>query len=555
MSKSLRFANLIRVSTVAQEQQGESLRTQRKQNERDVTRLDGKIVARYGGQEHATPGWEHKELDRLIADAAKGKFDAVIVSYADRWSRDNANSKQGLEMFRRHGIKFYVGTTEMDLFDPQHRFILGMNAEVGEFIALQQLKKSLESKIERAKRGLPTCGHLPYGRYFDTKNGSWAIDAEKQAAIVDIAKRYLAGESMADLASEFKMNHANLHKIMTRRCGSEWTQTFRCAKLDIDETVMTMVPALLTEQTIKAIRRRAEANRTWLRGQGTTHKYLLGHVVFCGNCGHALLGQASHSGCRHRYYRHACTYKAKGCGKMWVRADQLEESVFSSLFDLFGNPAAVQEAINAAVPDRKKVEEYRQRQGQLAQQLDRLAVARNRILGLITKGTIDDAGAEKELGNIKRQHERHQAELAQLTAELENVPDAKTAKQVGVWFAGQFKRRIGGKMWARMLDLNTEPDKATWAERRALVQMVFSGKLTDGRRMGVYIDPQQSEQKHKLWAFQVLGHLVDLKGQTDQVIDEFQGNTLQDGLLAVAQYASSRRHRCLPGYCFAAEAR
>jgi DNA invertase Pin-like site-specific DNA recombinase len=73
----LRFAALIRVSTEQQERTGESLRTQAKQNDQDVAFLSGKIVARYGGQEHATPGWEKGEVDRLIADAAKGKFDAV----------------------------------------------------------------------------------------------------------------------------------------------------------------------------------------------------------------------------------------------------------------------------------------------------------------------------------------------------------------------------------------------------------------------------------------------------------------------------------------------
>src|SRR5689334_4048674 len=121
-----RFAALIRVSTEKQERQGESLSTQRASNERAVGQLGGTIVGWYGGQEHATPGREKKEVDRLIADAVKGKFDAVIVAYPDRWSRDNAKSKEGLAAFRKHGIRFFVGTMEMDLFDPQYRFILGM---------------------------------------------------------------------------------------------------------------------------------------------------------------------------------------------------------------------------------------------------------------------------------------------------------------------------------------------------------------------------------------------------------------------------------------------
>src|SRR5262245_9034732 len=97
MSQSLRFASLIRVSTEQQEKEGESLSTQSKQNQEDVKALGGRIVANYGGQEHATPGWEKTELFRLIADSAKGLFDAVIVNHEDRWSRDNATSQSGLD--------------------------------------------------------------------------------------------------------------------------------------------------------------------------------------------------------------------------------------------------------------------------------------------------------------------------------------------------------------------------------------------------------------------------------------------------------------------------
>src|SRR5262245_24872615 len=99
-TKPLRFASLVRVSTEAQERQGESLRVQTAANERDVARLGGVIVARYGGVEHGSVGFEKKELDRLLSDAARHKFDAVAVAFADRWSRDNAKSKEGLEVLR-----------------------------------------------------------------------------------------------------------------------------------------------------------------------------------------------------------------------------------------------------------------------------------------------------------------------------------------------------------------------------------------------------------------------------------------------------------------------
>ncbi len=95
-AKPIRFAALVRVSTEKQEKHGESLRTQRSDIQRAIGQLEGTIAQWYGGREHATPGWEREQLDRLLADARTGKFDAVIVTHPDRWSRDNAKSEQGL---------------------------------------------------------------------------------------------------------------------------------------------------------------------------------------------------------------------------------------------------------------------------------------------------------------------------------------------------------------------------------------------------------------------------------------------------------------------------
>jgi DNA invertase Pin-like site-specific DNA recombinase len=219
---TLRFAALTRVSTEAQERRGDSLRTQRSSIDRDVAKLGGKVVASYGGQEHGTPGFEKKEITRLLTDAAKGRFNAFICAYADRWSRDNQQSKAGLEVFRKHGVRFFVGASEHDLFDPQHRFILGMSAEVGEFIARQQSKKSLEVRIERAKNGRPTAGKLPYGRTYDPKTG-WTVDPVKQRLIAEIAGRLIAGESLNRLSTEYQVSHSNLSKTLRLHCGATWS--------------------------------------------------------------------------------------------------------------------------------------------------------------------------------------------------------------------------------------------------------------------------------------------------------------------------------------------
>ena len=148
MTDKLRFAPLVRVSTETQERMGESLRTQKAQIEQTVKALNGTLIPdpwKYSGQEHSTPTFERQRFDQLLKDAGKGLFDAVIVVDTSRWSRDNLKSKQGLQVLKEHGVRFFAGGVEHDLFDPQAEFFLGMATEFNEYSAKIQTKKSLQS--------------------------------------------------------------------------------------------------------------------------------------------------------------------------------------------------------------------------------------------------------------------------------------------------------------------------------------------------------------------------------------------------------------------------
>src|SRR5262249_30639424 len=158
-------------------------------------------------------------------------------------SRDNAKSRDGLETFRKHGVRFFVGATEYDLFNPEHVLFLGMSAVIGEVQARHQSKKSVENRIERAKRGIPACGTLPVGRTWDGKE--WHKDPEAEALVREVAARYLAGESLPKIAKEKGLNASNLHRTMTQRCGPVWKQEFHSKALNIHEIVNTRVPRLL----------------------------------------------------------------------------------------------------------------------------------------------------------------------------------------------------------------------------------------------------------------------------------------------------------------------
>jgi len=501
----LRFAALKRVSSERQDKKGESLHTQQKQLIENVSKLNGRIVRWYGGQEHATEGYEKEEVDRLISDAQKNIFNAVIVPDPDRWSRDNEKSKKGLRILRDNGIRFFTGSTEWDLFKPEHVLYLGMAAEIGEFQALNQKRKSLENRIERAKKGWPAAGSLPFGRTFDRKTMQWGVNEKQKAMIEDIAERYIAGERMKVLADKEGMNHSVLHQILTKRCGDIWIQSFNSDNLNIHKTVKTKVPRLLPEATIKKVQERAQANKTYSH-RGNKYKYLLNRMTFCGHCGSSFGAQTS--GGKYVYFRHfndklmknrKCDRPA-GCNQ--VNGKMLEDMVIQHLYEMFGDPLTVQKAIEAATPNRKKVEQERQRLERLDKELQKIKQGRDRILRLIVKEHLTEAQAGTQLTTLKSREVKLIEERDRLCDDLAHLPNLKDVRRFAKRFknrsvaVGSAKRRSKSKTWLKRMK---------YEDKRALVEMVFGGKMLDGRRMGVYIE--WKDKKH--WSFNIHGHLID----------------------------------------------
>ena len=519
MAKSndtLRFAALIRVSTEKQEKQGESLRTQDDQLTAAVASLGGTIVKRYAGQEHATAGYERQQVERLLADAARKlrPFDAVIVADPTRWSRDNVKSETGLERLRDCGVRFFVLASESNLFNPQDRFFLSMFTTIGAFHAGVQKQKSLLNRIGRAKRQMPTVGKLPFGRVWNKMAERWEIDPLKLAIVQDVSGRYLAGESLAKLAREYGMNHSNLHKILTKRCGDTWTMEFRADDLNVNETVEISIPRLLPDKTIKAILQKVEANRTYQHGD-PKHQYLLGGFIFCGACGYNMFGQMNHGG--RRYYRHAHTSRARVCSiqpRPWVRADQVEAEVIRQLVELFGNPAAIERAVEQAIPNQSAVRATEKRIQRLKHEMAEVEKARDRVLDLVIRNSLNREQVEAKLEDLKNREADLHSELAKAVAAIGDLP---TSEQVRA--AGQidlFGNIPGTDTW--------DPKALSRVDQESLIREVFGSPLPDGRPAGVYVFAPDKPVAYRSKDWQYV-----IRGRIDGVTETFDGETIEHG--------------------------
>ena len=387
--------------------------------------------------------------------------------------------------------------------------------------ARQQSLKSITIRIEKARRGVPTGGRLPYGRTYNRETNQWGVDLEKKKNIEWAAKEYLKGRSIVDLSKILGMEFSNLWKILTKRSGSEWEIKFKAPKLNIDEIVTLRIPPLLHEETISAIKEQSEANKTYHHGE-TKHQYLLSRVVFCKHCGYALTGQTNHSGAQ--YYRHSSKRRNGCCVTNWIPAKVLGDAVLMALLQTFGDRTKIQEALEKAIPNFSEIKQMNDELQLLQNKEKKLISKRDKLISLVSEGVLSNEEVIRQISSFREQLNMIVENIEKIKIKLESVPDTDAIKKKSV-FAGKIFLNIlkhpSDNLIERFLN-------SPFERQRKLIEYAFSGKDAEGKRLGVYIE--RTDDSSRPWKFEIRAVL-------DQVLEYYLE---EDGVTSYSSYSQER---------------
>ena len=95
------------------------------------------------------------QLDRLIADAHRRKFDAVIVWKFDRFARSVSHLLRALETFKALGIEFVSPSEQVDTSTPTGKMVftvLGAVAELERSLIAERVRAGLRNAKAKGKR-------------------------------------------------------------------------------------------------------------------------------------------------------------------------------------------------------------------------------------------------------------------------------------------------------------------------------------------------------------------------------------------------------------------
>jgi DNA invertase Pin-like site-specific DNA recombinase len=95
------------------------------------------------------------ELDRLMGDAHRRRFDAVVVWKFDRFARSVSHLLRALEAFKAQGIDFVSYSEQMDTSTPAGKMVftvLGAVAELERSLIIERVKAGLRNARAKGKR-------------------------------------------------------------------------------------------------------------------------------------------------------------------------------------------------------------------------------------------------------------------------------------------------------------------------------------------------------------------------------------------------------------------
>ena len=367
------FGTYIRVSTDKQVQVFEgSLETQQYRMQEFVKLRNigetkwGKIVDFYIEEGYSAGTDRRPQYQRLLADIRKKKINLILVADLSRLSRSVRDFAQLQDELDVNGASIFSMKEQFDTGTPAGRMMLNMMISMAQFEREQTSERVSINGHARAMRGYLNGGRtvLGYKRNVD-KPGTMMVHKEEAEIVKAIFKVFLEEGSRSKAINRLhemqiypkrslkKLDNGKFVRWTTQTLGNVLNQVAYIGLREVNKTYKNVDPAFLKpwqrHQMVKAawpaiidesdfleaqrlLEEAGERERAKL-SKSERKVFYLSHLLSCGECGRALVGQAAHgrSGNVHRYYYHSRKFNDKECCRPRLHANELEEKLLQHL--------------------------------------------------------------------------------------------------------------------------------------------------------------------------------------------------------------------------------
>ena len=355
------------------------------------------------------------DFQRMMSDAEKHKFEAIVVYKLDRFSRNRYDSAIYKNRLKKAGVRV-ISATEPVSDSPEGVILEEMLEAMAEYYSKELSQKIKRGMGESARKRRFLGGVCPLG--YKVVDHQLVLDPDTAPLVKQAFEMYADGHLIAEICKLFNekgyktvkgadFNKCSFYVMFKNR---RYLGIYTCGDYEEEGAI----PAIIDQELFDRVQQRMAANRqTPGRGKATVD-YRLSGKAFCGHCGTMLIGSSGTSKNGNRYYYYVCGQKTK-CKKKAIPKDTLETAVLEDAMEIL-TPDTIETMADMCM---EAVEEENRKNSDVSAITDEIADIEKRIGNLLKLA--------EATGEIKEITERISTLSAQKEKAVKRLTEARKA--------------------------------------------------------------------------------------------------------------------------------
>lgn len=279
---------------------------------------------------------DRPQMQALMEDIMGQRINAVVVYKLDRLSRCQKDVLYLLEdLFEKHHVVFKSVTEPFDTSTPLGRAMVGILAVFGQLERDTIVERTKSGKSERTRQGLWYGGPVPFGYEWSAQAQQLHILPEQATLVQSAFQQFLEGHSYRSigkwLSLQTKERQFENHKTVSYMLSNP----IYSGKLNFQgECILGAHEAIVGQDTYDDVQLEKRKRK---HGQKEIGKYLLSHILTCGQCNapmiHVRTIDKRHQKAKYRGY-YVCSAKRQRtspCTNKWYSDIDLEAKILQHI--------------------------------------------------------------------------------------------------------------------------------------------------------------------------------------------------------------------------------
>lgn len=277
---------------------------------------------------------KRKDFQRMMRDAAKGKFQYVISWKSNRIGRNMLEAMMNEARLNELGVRILYLEEDFD-DSAAGRFAARSMMNVNQFYSENMAEDVVRGMIHNAENCLVN-GPLILG-YKKSEDGRYALDEAKASVVLEAFERVVALEPFVDIYGDL-----NRRGIKTAS-GKPWGPTsfnrmitnerYRGVYIWGDIRIDGGIPRIVSDSLFYKAQEVVSMKKPVKGRHRLDGDYMLTGKLFCGHCNSPMTGISgtSKTGSKHYYYTCRKRQTTKDCDKKSIRRDKTELAVATAI--------------------------------------------------------------------------------------------------------------------------------------------------------------------------------------------------------------------------------